>query len=312
MSEAPFTGSLSGRRCRATALALGFLAASIWTLLAGLRIDAQGPQYDELHQATGAFTWLGSPPEKFCMAVVGRICILNMPYSAALKTNLYGFYLRFVTPRFSLVSWRMFGILIIAAGIVLFCAAAWPALRPGPLAVFLALLVTDGAVLLAGRFDWGPVAIALVLRLVLLGLWLRGEAAAGEPSPRGTAALGGLVGFAAFEMLSSVVLVPALAALLLGSARRRSRRHLLAAAAGLATGALPLAAVNLGWLLVSGRLVWRRRRRCGPSTASSSPRPSTWPWDREGLSGRSCWVSRGGRGPRSWSAGSSSLSPSAS
>jgi hypothetical protein len=246
--------TLSGPR-RRTALALGFLAASLWTLLASVQIEAQGPQYDELHQATGAFTWLSSPPEKFCLVHAGGFCILNMPYSGAIKTNLYGLYMLFVTRQFSLASWRMFGILIVAGGIVLFCAAAWPALRPGPMAVFLALLVTDGSVLLAGRFDWGPVAIALVLRLALLGIWMRGEVAAEEPSWRSSAALGGLVGFAIFEKLSSVVLVPVLAALLLGSARRRSWRHLLAAAAGLATGALPIAVVNLGTVLVWGRLV---------------------------------------------------------
>ena len=39
-------------------------------------------------------------------------------------------------------------------------------------AAFLALLLTDGAVLLAGCFDWGPVALSLLLRLALLGLWI--------------------------------------------------------------------------------------------------------------------------------------------
>jgi hypothetical protein len=236
-------------------LALGFLAATLWVLLASVRIDAQGPQYDELHQATGAFTWLGSPPEMFCTVAFHRVCVLNMPYSAAIKTNLYGLYLRFVHPRFTLASWRMLGILLIAGGILLFCAAAWPALPAGPMAVFLALLLSDGAVLLDGRFDWGPVAISLLLRLALLGLWMRGEAGEGEPPLRNTAALGALAGLAVFEKLSAVVLVPALAALLLGSARRRSRRHLLAAAAGLVLGAAPLAAVNVATLLRWGRLV---------------------------------------------------------
>lgn len=229
--------------------------ACLWILLTSVRIDAQGPHYDELHQATGAFTWLGSPPDMFCIDVFDRLCVLNMPYSAAIKTNLYGLYLRFVHPRFTLASWRMFGILLIAGGIFLFCAVAWPALPPGPMAVFLALLLTDGTVLLAGRFDWGPVAISLVLRLLLLGLWMRGEAGEGEPPLRNTAALGALAGFAIFEKLSAVVLVPALAVLLLGSARRRSRRHLLAATAGLALGASPLAIVNLVSFLFWGQIL---------------------------------------------------------
>ncbi len=249
----PSFPSAPGRR--SAALALGFLAASLWILLASVRIEAQGPDYDELHQAAGAFTWLGSPPDMFCIDAFDQVCVLNMPYSAAIKTNLYGFYLRFVHPRFTLASWRMLGILLIAGGIFLFCAATWPALPPGPMAVFLALLLTDGTVLLDGRFDWGPVAISLVLRLLLLGLWIRGEAGEGEPPLRNTVALGALAGFAVFEKLSALVLVPVLAILLLGSARRRSRRHLLAAAAGLALGASPLAIVNLVALLFRGQLL---------------------------------------------------------
>ncbi|HYO15174.1 MAG TPA: hypothetical protein VE685_18415 [Thermoanaerobaculia bacterium] len=240
---------------RATALALGLAAAALFVLLASVRIEAQGPQYDELHQAVGAFTWLGAPPSPvFCMDAFDRVCVLNMPYSAAIKTNLYGAWLRFVQPRFTLANWRLFGLLTIALGIVLFCAFGGPALPPWAMAVFLALLLTDGAVLLAGRFDWGPVALSLAIRLALLGLWIGSEA--GEaPTLRSSFGLGALVGFALFEKLSAVVLVPPLAAMVLGSPGRRERRHLLAAAAGLATGTLPLAAVHLGVLLFRGQPV---------------------------------------------------------
>jgi hypothetical protein len=239
---------------RAPALGLGLAAAVLFVLLASVRIEAQGTQYDELHQAVGAFTWLGAPPPPiFCMAVRG-VCVLNMPYSAAIKTNLYGAWLRLTESRFTLASWRMFGILAIAAGIVLFCALSGPALPPWAVAVFLALLLTDGAVLLAGRFDWGPAALSLALRLALLGLWIGSEA--GEaPTLRSSFGLGALVGFAVFEKLSSIVLVPPLAAMVLGSTGRRERRHLLAGAAGLAAGALPLAAVHLGSLLLRGQPV---------------------------------------------------------
>lgn len=238
---------------RATALALGLAAAVLFILLASVRIEAQGPQYDELHQAVGAFTWLGAPPPPiFCMDAFDRVCVLNMPYSAAIKTNLYGAWLRFVQPRFTLASWRLFGILTIAAGILLFCALAGPALPPWAMAVFLALLLTDEAVLLASRFDWGPVALSLAIRLALLGLWIGSEA--GEtPTPRSSFGLGALVGFALFEKLSAVVLLPALAAMVFGSPRRRERRQLLSVAAGLATGALPLVAVHFGALLLRGR-----------------------------------------------------------
>ena len=230
---------------------MGLAAAVLFVLLASVRIEAQGPQYDELHQAVGAFTWLGAPPPPvFCRAFHG-VCVLNMPYSGAIKTNLYGAWLRLTGARFTLASWRLFGFRLIAAGIVLFCALAAPALPPWAMAVFLALLLTDATVLLAGRFDWGPVALSLAIRLALLGLWIGSEAGEG-PTVRSSMALGGLVGFAAFEKLSALVLVPPLAAMVLGSPRRRERRHLLAAAAGFTAGALPLAAVHLGALAVRG------------------------------------------------------------
>jgi hypothetical protein len=217
-----------------------------------VRIEAQGPQYDELHQAVGAFTWLGAPPPPiFCMAVHG-VCVLNMPYSGAIKTNLYGAWLRLTGTRFTLASWRLSGILLIAAGIVLFCVLAGPALPPWAMAVFLALLLTDGTVLLAGRFDWGPVALSLAIRLALLGLWIGSEAGEG-PSVRSSFGLGGLVGFALFEKLSALVLVPPLAAMFLWSPRRRERRHLLAVLAGFTAGALPLVAVHLGALVFRGQ-----------------------------------------------------------
>jgi len=231
---------------------LGLAAAVLFVLLASVRIEAQGPQYDELHQAVGAFTWLGAPPPPiFCRAFHG-VCILNMPYSGAIKTNLYGAWLRLTGARFTLASWRLFGILLIAAGIVLFCVLAGPALPPWTMAVFLALLLTDGTVLLAGRSDWGPVALSLTIRLALLGLWIGSEAGEG-PSVRSSMGLGGLVGFAAFEKLSALVLVLPLAAMVLGSPRRRERRHLLAVVAGFTAGALPLAAVHLGALVVRGQ-----------------------------------------------------------
>jgi hypothetical protein len=232
------------------ALALGLAAAVLFILLASVRIEAQGPEYDELHQAVGAFTWLGEPPPAFCMAFHG-VCVLNMPYSGAVKTNLYGAWLRLTGSRFTLAGWRLFGILFIAAGIVLFCVLAGPALPPWALAVFLALLLTDGTVLLAGRFDWGPVALSLALRLALLGLWIGSEAGDG-PSAGSSFGLGALVGFAVFEKLSALVLVPPLAAMALGSPRGRERRHLLAVGAGLAAGALPLVAIHLGALVFRG------------------------------------------------------------
>ena len=71
----------------------------LFLLFASVRIEAQGPRYDELHQAVGAFTWMGAPPPPiFCMDVHG-LCVLDVPYSGALKTNLYGAWLRLTGSR---------------------------------------------------------------------------------------------------------------------------------------------------------------------------------------------------------------------
>lgn len=239
---------------KSRALILGLAAALAFAALAGARLDGQGPQYDELHQAVGAFTWLGAPPPAaFCLDFHG-ICVLNTTYSAAIKTNLYGLFLRLSGRGFTLRSWRWSGILTVAAALLLLATGTGTALGSGALALLLALLLSDGSLLLLGRFDWGPVDLSFLLRALMIGVWLRGESAAAT-RPANSFALGALAGFATFEKLSSCLLVLPLAAILLAGERRRSRRHLAAAALGLAAGALPLALVNLGWFLRQGELI---------------------------------------------------------
>ncbi|MDQ5872751.1 MAG: hypothetical protein M3547_11180 [Acidobacteriota bacterium] len=250
-------------RARRWAIALGLAAAIAFAALASVRITAQGPEYDELHQAVGAFTWIGAPPPSaFCLDFHG-ICVLNTTYSAAIKTHLYGLFLRLSGRRFALADWRWLAILLIAASLPLFAARAYPVLGRREIAIFFALLLTDGSLLLLGRFDWGPVALAFLLRLAMIALWLYGEAS-DPPRPGNTFALGVLAGLATFEKLSSSLLVLALAAMILGDRRRRSRRHLAAALLGLATGALPLVLVNLGWLAKKGELISVHNLRGGP------------------------------------------------
>ena len=113
---------------RTVTMALGLAAAVAFSLLTGVRLGAQGPQYDELHQAVGAFTWLGAPPPSaFCLDFHG-VCVLNTTYSAAIKTNLYGLFLRLSGRGFSLADWRWLGILLIAVSLPLFAAGASPLL----------------------------------------------------------------------------------------------------------------------------------------------------------------------------------------
>jgi hypothetical protein len=254
---------------RTVAMALGLAAAVAFSLLAGVRLGAQGPQYDELHQAVGAFTWLGAPPPSaFCLDFHG-VCVLNTTYSAAIKTNLYGLFVRLSGRGFSLADWRWLGILLIAVSLPLFAAGASPLLGTREIALFFALLLTDGSLLLLGRFDGGPVALSFLLRLAMIAVWLRGEAA-DPPRPAHTFALGALAGFATFEKLSSAVLILALVPLILGDRRRRSRRHLAAAGLGVTVGLAPLALVNLGWLARSGELISLRNLRGGSGPGAAA------------------------------------------
>ena len=250
-------------RGRRSAIALGLAAAIAFALLASVRLTAQGPQYDELHQAVGAFTWIGAPPPSaFCLDFHG-VCVLTTTYSAAIKTNLYGLFLRLSGRGFDLADWRWLAILLMAASLPLFAAGAYPALGSREIALFFLLLLTDGSLLLLGRFDSGPVALAFLLRLAMIALWLHGEAS--DPlRPGNTLALGAVAGLATFEKLSSYVLVLALAVMILGDRRRRSRRHLASALLGLATGAVPLLIVNLGWLAKKGELISLRNLRGRP------------------------------------------------
>jgi len=247
-------------KARRRAVALGLAAAIAFALLASVRLTAQGPQYDELHQATGAFTWIGEPPlSAFCLDFHG-ICVLTTTYSAAIKTNLYGLFLRLSGRGFSLADWRWLGILLVSAGFPIFAWGASPVLGWRGIAVFFLLLISDGSLLLFSRFDGGPVALAFLLRMAMIAVWLHGEAS-DPPRPGNTFALGALAGLATFEKLSSYVLVWALAAMILGNRERRSRRHLAAAVLGLITGAIPLVLVNLGWLAKTGELISLRNLR---------------------------------------------------
>jgi hypothetical protein len=230
------------------------LPPALFVALTCVRLDAQGLYYDEVHQATGAFAYRGSPPEYFARFTVRGIPVLNMSYSGAIKTAVYGMYLRASDAQFGVVSWRLVGIALVAVGLVVFVWLVHARFSPASLAVVLALLITDQMVLLGVRHDWGPIALALALRLALIAVWLRGDDA-DRVSVANTIALGVLVGLMIFEKLSSVVLLVALAAIVLSDRRRRTLAHGLALFGGLAVGLLPLLLVNLSSWLTQGRLI---------------------------------------------------------
>jgi hypothetical protein len=242
------------RHLNRSGAAVGLLAATFFVALTGGNLAAQGLFYDELHQATAAFIPLGRDPETFNALALGPVPLLNMTYSGAIKSNIYALYLRTGRP-FTPVSWRALGIAFVAIGLFLFCALSGRVLGPGGLATFLALFLTDTSVILLVRHDWGPVALGLALRLLLIGVWLRCALAPGPPSLRSTIGLGALVGLALFEKLHAVVLLVPLAIMLAAWGREGAGRRALAALGGLSLGATPLAFVNLLSLVRDGSLI---------------------------------------------------------
>jgi hypothetical protein len=226
--------------------------ALLFLALAGIRLAHQGAYYDELHQATASFAFTGQNVSA-AFSVKGYP-VLNMAYSGAIKSTLYGLYLSFFEAEFTLLSWRLFGLLFVSAAMVISGILVKDRIPRLSLAAFLALLLSDGSCLIMCRHDWGPVALALSIRLVFLAFWLRGETDP-ELRPGNSLALGVCVGLAVFEKLSSATLLIPLLLILAFSRRRRFWPHWLGAGAGVLAGASPLILVNAYTLLEHGFMV---------------------------------------------------------
>jgi len=236
---------------------LGVVAAGAFAGLATPNLTGQGVYYDELHQATGTFAYLGQDPEMFSIGSVFGLPVLNTSYSGAIKTGVFGLWLRVSRHPFTVRGWRLLGIWIAAAGLGVFVFLARPRIGNLPCFLFVLLVSTDATVLLASRHDWGPVALAFALRLLFLGVWLAGaDADDGNPATlRNSAVLGLIVGVALFEKLSSIVLLVPLLLILFSRRHPTRKHHTLASGAGLFVGALPLILANVGSLVQRGTLI---------------------------------------------------------
>src|SRR5262245_34561107 len=107
------------RMASAKAFGLGAIVTLAFIVLTSLKLDSQGMYYDEIHQAPAAFFYIGKHPISFSYPVLG-VPVLNMPYSGAIKSTIYGLYLHYVNPHFTVFSWRLLGILFVAAGLIAF------------------------------------------------------------------------------------------------------------------------------------------------------------------------------------------------
>ena len=242
------------KRAATSGWVLAILAGLFYLLLSSTRLDGQGLYYDEAHQATAAFAYVGEPVFQFAALKVNGLPLMNMPYSGAIKTGLYGVYLRLSGRPFEVVSWRLTGILLVTSGLVLFGLILRKRFPLSGMVVFTFFLLTDVTFILTTRHDWGPVALGAFFRLMLMAVWLRGELSE-ETRARSSFWLGSLVGISIFEKLSSVVLLIALFVMLFGSPRRRNLRHVLAAIGGGIFGGIPLIFANLSSYFSSGTLI---------------------------------------------------------
>jgi hypothetical protein len=127
---------------------LGVVAAGTFAGLATPNLIGQGVYYDEVHQATGAFAYLGEAPKMFSIGSVCGLPVLNTSYSGAIKTGLCGLWLRLSGRPFTVRGWRLLGIWIAAAGLGVFVLLARPRIGNLPCFLFVLLVSTDATVLL--------------------------------------------------------------------------------------------------------------------------------------------------------------------
>lgn len=250
---------------RVHAAGIGLLIVVVLAFLTTTHLGSQGAYYDELFQAPAAFLFIGSHPIFFTQAYQG-VPILNMSYVGAIKSDVYGLYLKFIDPHFSLITWRLLGITFVSIGLFGFYWLAGTSLGLEGALLFAALLLTDISVIITTRHDWGPTALALALRLILIGIWLSLEF--DELVDRKFVIAGFIVGISIFEKLSSIVLLGPFAILIF------KPRKWIAATAGLVLGAVPLLVVNAATF------------RAGAGFISlSNAENDRWPFSLHGLLG---------------------------
>jgi len=221
-------------------LYFGAAAAVILIGLSARHLTAQGAHYDELHQAPASFEYLGRHSPIFNYAFHG-FPVLNMTYSGAIKSNLYGLYLRFVNPHFTLTSWRLFGIVFLALGLFGFYQVVGNSISTWSALVFGMMVLTDASIILLNRHDMGPVSLALCLRLLFIALWM---SVVFKGAHRWKYFLiGFVVGISIFEKLSSAVMVAPLLIFMLACGKNL-RRSWLFSSLGFLAGILPLLLLN--------------------------------------------------------------------
>ncbi len=236
------------------AFSVALLIAAIFVLLTSNELTRQGPYYDELFQAPASFHYVGKNPSLFALVKFHGFPVLNMSYIGAIKSNIYGLYMRICHKMFTINSWRMTGILFVAIGFGLFAflllrrGKTWTAL------ICVLFMFSDASLLLMVRHDHGPAAIALLLRILFIGIYLSHD----DDREIGSGTfflIGAILGLSVFEKLSSMVLAAPLLVMLAMDVRFRKPRPFFSILAGGLVGGSPLILVNLATYFHSKTLV---------------------------------------------------------
>jgi hypothetical protein len=187
-----------------------------------------------------------------------------MSYSGAIKSNLYGIYLFISSQGFSVLSWRLTGILIYALALFLFGKVIGKVLPKYSLILVYLMLLSDVSILFMVRYDWGPVALALSLRLLFIAFWIKGELSEDKPMKWNSLVLGLIVGISIYEKLSSIVLIIPLIYIMLFNKNRRNIKHMMYVSSGFALGSLPLIVINVYTFFSRGLLLsWKHVNSTG-------------------------------------------------
>jgi hypothetical protein len=229
-------------RVGALAIALMLAGCTAAVLFFGTwRVQCPGLYYDEVLYVEG---W---QPQRHFAWYVGDVPVMSLSYLGALKSWLYWPLRDRLSVEWVRAPWILSAVVCLLLT-YLVCrrlagrtAGMWAAL----------LLAVDPAFLFLHRLDWGPVAIAMLLRMASLALVLRWRAVGGD-ARLVVAAL--LIGIGLYDKVIFAWYVAALVVAALatwpswGGARLRV---VVASLVALALGALPLLAYNVRFPLAT-------------------------------------------------------------
>ena len=150
-------------------LIIGIFSA-IFLFIFATKLDSQGLYYDEIIFAPAAFAFKGSNVRIFTNITFNNIPIFLSSYEGAIKSILYGLYMKLFNQDFSVISWRLMGIIIFISGIIMFSYYGIRYLRFSQFLLLFIFLLTDSNLLLNTRIEIGTSTFSLALRLIFLGI----------------------------------------------------------------------------------------------------------------------------------------------